>query len=833
MNPNDEFQEFLHHLSDNALQSLKHADAIARAAGSAYVGTEHLLLGVLAQESSVGAKLLKDNGVTLEKARMAMNLKPQTLVMSMGAKGLSEAAKLTLKMSWEVAQEYAQEMCGTEHIVYSILSQKNASATVLMRNMNIRTDEILNELESLLNRQSYESAEGSGTQTRRRKGKKTLLDQYSSDLTMQAREGKLDPVVGREMQIRRLVTILNRRTKNNPVLIGEPGVGKTAIVEGVATRIATDDVPDALIDKRVVMLDLAAMIAGTKYRGEFEDRLKKVMKELESDDKTIVFIDEVHQLVGAGSAEGSMDAGNILKPALARGKIQMIGATTTQEYTKHIEKDAALERRLQPIMVPETTEQETLAILRGLKKHYEEFHAVIISDEVLQDTVHLSGRYIQDRYMPDKAIDLLDETAAHLRVDKGKTPPKVRELQKELKLVHVRIDDAVDAEDYEKAAREKQRASQIQAELTKLAQSDKGAKRLKLNSDDIADTVSRMTGVPVSKVMRSEVKNLLNLEKNLGRHVIGQDEAVSAVAKAVRRSRSGVSSAKRPIGSFVFMGPTGVGKTELARVSAAEFFGNKDALIKIDMSEFSERHTSSRLVGAPAGYVGYDDGGGLTDRIRRQPYSVVLFDEIEKAHPDVFNMLLQMLEDGVLTDGKNRKVDFSNTIVIMTSNVGADKLQKEARLGFNADDSKDFENLDELHAKNQEEVRSELKKLMRPELLNRIDKTIVFRALTKKDAIQIVDLLIDELRTRLVRKGIGVELTQAAKEYLVEKGYDPKNGARPLRRLIQEQIEDYLADEVINENISKGSVVKVTAKNGSLQFKNTHETTEKKSKTKK
>jgi ATP-dependent Clp protease ATP-binding subunit ClpC len=822
MQPNDEFQEFLHHLSDNALQSLKHADAIARAAGSPYVGTEHLLLGVLAQESSMGAKLLKDNGVTLEKARLAMNLKPQTIVMSMGAKGLSEAAKLTLRMSWEVAQEYAQETCGTEHIVYSIVSQKNASATVLLKNMNVRTDDILAELEQLLNKQSYEES-SSDTTKRRRKGKKTLLDQYSTDLTMQAKEGKLDPVVGREMQIRRLVTILNRRTKNNPVLIGEPGVGKTAIVEGVASRIIKDDVPDALIDKRIVMLDLAAMIAGTKYRGEFEDRLKKVMKELEGDDKTIVFIDEVHQLVGAGSAEGSMDAGNILKPALARGKIQMIGATTTNEYNKHIEKDAALERRLQPIIVPETTEQETLAILRGLKKHYEEFHAVKISDEVLVDTVHLAGRYIQDRYMPDKAIDLLDETAAHIRVDKGKTPPRVRELQKEIKLVQIRIDDAVDNEDYEKAAKEKQRASQILEELNKLLKAGDGTKKLKLHSDDVADTVSRMTGVPVSKVVRSEISYLLNLEKNLSKNVIGQEEAVSAVAKAIRRSRSGVSSEKRPIGSFIFMGPTGVGKTELARVLANEFFGNKDALIKIDMSEFAERHSTARLVGAPAGYVGYDDGGQLTDKIRRQPYSVVLFDEIEKAHPDVFNMLLQLLEDGVVTDAKGRKVDFTNTIIIMTSNVGADKLQKEARLGFNADDDSDYQNLDELHAKNQEDVRGELTKLMRPELLNRIDKVIVFRALTKPDALAIVDLQLDELRSRLVRKGISISASKAAKEYLVEKGYDAKNGARPIRRLIQEDIENYLADKLISEELPKGSVVKIGVKKKSLDFTVLHE----------
>lgn len=820
----DDFQDFLHHLSDNALQSLRHADGIARATGSAYVGTEHLLLGVLAQENSLGAKVLRQNGVSIEKARLAMNLTAQNanIMASMGAKGLSEAAKLTLKMSWEVAQEYAQETCGTEHIVFSILSQKNASATVLLRNMNVAVDAVLGELEQLLNKQSYDQNDEIGT-TRRKKTKKTLLDQYSTDLTAQARAGKLDPVIGREMQIRRLVTILNRRTKNNPVLIGEPGVGKTAIVEGVAQRIVNDEVPDALVDKRIVILDLAAMIAGTKYRGEFEDRLKKVMRELEADTNTIVFIDEIHQLVGAGSAEGSMDAGNILKPSLARGKIQMIGATTTAEYTKHIEKDAALERRLQPVIVPETSEQETLAILRGLKKHYEDFHAVTIDDEVLIDTVSLAARYIQDRFMPDKAIDLLDEAAAHLRVEKGKTPPRLRELQKELKLVQIRIDDAVDAEDYERAAREKQHASQLQVEVAELEKTNQGAKRIALTSNDIADVVSRMTGVPVSKVIRSEVSYLMNIEKKLGKHVIGQQEAVNAVSRALRRSRSGVASSKRPIGSFIFMGPTGVGKTELARVLASEFFGNKDALVKIDMSEFSERHTSARLVGAPAGYVGYDDGGQLTDKIRRQPYSVVLFDEIEKAHPDVFNMLLQVLEDGVLTDAKGRKINFTNTIIIMTSNIGAEKMQKEAGFGFRADDKASLRDLDQLHEKTQEEVKAELKKMMRPELLNRIDKIVVFRALTKKDALQIVDLLVDELRQRLVRKGVGIELTAAAKQLLVERGYDDKNGARPLRRMLQDEIEDYIADKLISGALDKGDILKVHAQKGVFQFTPTKE----------
>jgi len=781
------------------------------------VGTEHLLLGVLAQENSMGAKLLKTTGVTLDKARLAMNLtvNKDTLISNMGSKGLSEAAKLTLKMSWDVAQEYAQELCGTEHIVYSILSQKNASATVLLRNMNVRIDEVVHELEVMLNKQSYDQVDTGAI--KKRKGKKTLLDTYSIDLTAQAKEGKLDAVIGREVQIKRLVTILNRRTKNNPVLIGEPGVGKTAIVEGVAQRIVNDDVPDALIDKRLVILDLAAMIAGTKYRGEFEDRLKKVMRELEQDTSTIVFIDEIHQLVGAGSAEGSMDAGNILKPALARGKIRIIGATTTNEYTKHIEKDAALERRLQPIMVPESTEQETLAILRGLKKYYEEFHAVEISDEVLVDTVALAGRYIQDRFMPDKAIDLLDEAGAHMRVEKGKTPPKLREFQKEMKLVQMKIDEAVDAEDYEHAAKLKQRESQIQAEVEELEKNNKGARRIKLTSDNIADVVSRMTGVPVSRVIRSEAKYLMNLERNLGKHVIGQSEAVTAVAKAVRRSRSGVSSGKRPIGSFIFMGPTGVGKTELARVLAKEFFGDTDALVKIDMSEFAERHTTARLVGAPAGYVGYDEGGQLTDKIRRQPYSVVLFDEIEKAHPDVFNILLQLLEDGTLTDAKGRKINFSNTIIIMTSNIGAEKMQKGVSLGFNADSKEDVD-ADAQYKKIKSQVRSELKKMMRPELINRIDKVIVFRSLTKKDAIKIVDLLINELKDRLVRKGISVELSKAAKEYLVEKGYDDKNGARPLRRLIQDGIEDPLADKLINDEMSKGDILKVGVNKGELIF---------------
>ncbi len=820
---NSDFNEYSQKFTNNAHGSLRHADEIARELGSAYIGTEHLLLGLLAQNTSIGSKVLENAGVTLDRARMALNLTPRALVINIGAKGLSETVKLTLKMAFDIAQDYGQEFCGTEHILYSILTQKNARATILLRDMNINIDAVVAELERFLNRQQFDDnssnvQQGRRTAVRKSSGRKTALDFYGTDLTAQAQNGKLDPVVGRDAQIRRMITILNRRTKNNPVLIGEPGVGKTAIVEGLAQRIASEDIPDALLDKRIVMLDLAAMIAGTKYRGEFEDRLKKVMAELESDKRTIVFIDEIHLLVGAGAAEGAMDAGNILKPALARRKIQLIGATTTDEYTKHIEKDAALERRLQPIQVPPTNTSETLAILKGLRKHYEEYHGVKISDEVLDDTVLLADRYVNDRFMPDKAIDLLDETAAHLRVDKGKTPPDVRRLQKELKLVEARIDDAVDAEDYERAAREKTRASQIHEELEKLHATDKHAKRLVISSEDIAEVVSRMTGVPVGKVIRSEAKYLMNLEKNIGKHIIGQEEAVTAVARAVRRSRSGVSSGRRPIGSFIFLGPTGVGKTELARVLAREFFGSDEALIKIDMSEFGEHHNVARLVGAPAGYVGYDEGGQLTDKVRRQPYSVVLFDEIEKAHPETFNILLQILEDGHLSDAKGRKIDFTNTIVIMTSNIGASKLQKEAHLGFSAHNTADLDDLAALHEANKDKVLEELKKAMRPELLNRIDKTIVFHALTKQEIFKIIDLQVDDLRSRLLKKGIGVEITAAGKQYLLEHGYDVKNGVRPLRRLIQDTLEDHISINLLDEQYATGSIVKVSARKGALVY---------------
>ena len=819
-----DYQEFSNYLTENARQSLAHAGTIARGLGDAYIGTEHLLLGLMAQDGGLGGKILEDAGVTLSKAQVALKLTPKNIIVNMGAKGYSETAKLTLRMAYDVAQDYGQDYCGTEHILYSLLSQKNSRASVLLRDMNVNTDSIVRELENFLTRQfddaDRETVEPGSRRTARKaqRTSKSMLDQFGTDLTAQARGGKLDPVVGREPQIKRVVTILNRRTKNNPVLIGEPGVGKTAIVEGLAQRIVNEDVPDSLLEKRIVMLDLAAMVAGTKYRGEFEERLKKVMAELEGDKRTVVFIDELHLIIGAGAAEGSMDAGNILKPALARGKIQVIGATTTAEYTKHVEKDAALERRFQPIQVPETTVPETIAILKGLRKHYEEFHGVSISDDVLDDTVNFAKRYIQDRFMPDKAIDLLDETAASMRVEKGKTSPEVRKLQKELKLVNARIDEAVELEDYERAARSKTRASQIQVQLDELYKTTKTGKQLVMTSDNVAEVVSRVTGVPVRKVIKTEAKYLLQLEKNISRHVIGQTEAVEAVSRAIRRNRSGIGAANRPIGSFIFLGPTGVGKTELARVLATEFFGSESALVKIDMSEFGEHHNVSRLVGAPAGYVGYDDGGQLTDKIRRQPYSLVLFDEIEKAHPDVFNMLLQVLEDGYLTDARGRRIDFTNTIVIMTSNIGADKLQKEAVFGFQAGQRTNLEDLDAMHEQNKGNVMDRLKKELRPELLNRIDKVVVFRGLTKKDIYRIIDLQVDELRKRLQKRGVTVQLTTGAKQYLLEHGYDAKNGVRPLRRLIQDTIEDQLALDLLDDKYTKGDVIQIGSRDDSLTY---------------
>jgi ATP-dependent Clp protease ATP-binding subunit ClpC len=821
----DDFAEFITHLTNNARISLQHAGSIAQGYGSAYIGTEHLLLGVLAQGSSVGAKLLADAGVTLDRAEVALNMTPRTLVIDAGAKGLSETARLTLKMSWDLAREFNQDYLGTEHIVYSILSQKNARATVLLRDMQIDVSVITGELEDYFarNTQDLHDIPVDAVQKQHKKDG-SALSVFGVDLTARAKRGELDPVIGRDGQIERMITILSRRTKNNPVLIGEPGVGKTAIVEGLAQRIVHEDVPDYLLDKRVIQLDLAAMIAGTKYRGEFEERLKKVTTELRQQPNAFVFIDELHLLVGAGAAEGALDAANMLKPALARGELRLIGATTLDEYRKHIEKDTALERRLQSIIVPESTLKDTAAILKGLKGHYESHHGVTISDEVIDEAVHMADRYISDRFMPDKAIDVIDEAASLVRVRSGRKPSRLRDYTKQLNDLNEKMESAVAAEDYERAALYKTRISQLSETLRETREAYEKKAAVTLKGDDIARAVAVMTGIPVQNVQRSEAVMLRQLERHLGKHVIGQREAIEHVSRAVRRSRSGVASTRRPIGSFIFMGPTGVGKTELAKVLAREVFGSEDALIKIDMSEFGERHNTSRLLGAPAGYVGYEDGGQLTDKIRRQPYSVVLFDEIEKAHPDVFNLLLQLLEDGTVTDAKGRTVNFNNTIIILTSNLGADKMRKEASLGFHAVTKQDERLLDNEHAKNATAAREALERMMRPELINRFDSIVTFRALTKKEVGKIFDNLISELRERMARKGIGIVVHTSAKRLLIQQGYDEVNGARPLRRSIQDNLEHLLADGILAGLYDKGDIIEVRSIKGELALRVVHET---------
>ena len=812
----EDFAEFISHLSDNAKMSVQHADAIARGNGSNYIGTEHLLLGVLAQGSSAGAKVMADAGVTLAKAEQLLDIKPTQIVVSTGAVGLSDTALLTLRMGWETAKEFNHEHLGTEHILYSVLRQNTARATTLLRDeMNIDIDDVVSELESYFDRIRGEHGDVA-TEPKTRPVKGGALSTFGIDLTAKASTGELDAMIGRAKETERLVTVLSRRTKNNPVLIGEPGVGKTAIVEGLAQRIVHEEVPDHLLDKRVIMLDMAAMIAGTKYRGEFEDRLKKVVNEIKKSGNTIVFIDELHLLVGAGAAEGSMDAANILKPALARGELHMIGATTLDEYRKYIEKDTALERRFQTIIVKEPSLKETLGILKGLKGYYEKHHGVAMSDDILEAAVYMSDRYVADRFMPDKAIDVIDEAAALVRVKQGHKPSKQRELLKELKNLNERMEEAVAAEDYERAALYKQRVSQIQEKLEVVRETQERKDAIALSEDDISHAIAVMTNIPAEKVKTNEAALLKTLEKQLAKYVIGQEEAVTKVAKAIRRSRSGVASEKRPIGSFVFMGPTGVGKTELARVLAREVFGSADALIKIDMSEFGEKHTTSRLIGAPAGYVGYEDGGKLTDKVRRQPYSVILFDEIEKAHPEVFQLMLQLLEDGTLTDAKGRAVSFRNTIIIMTSNLGADKMMKESTLGFGGTTSES--KLEDIHARNARATQEELEKFMRPELINRLDGAVTFRALTRPEVGKIFDLLVEELRQRLVRQSIGIHVTPAAKKYLIGKGYSTKFGARPLRRTIEDELEHRIAEGILGSEYQKGAILEVRMDKGVLQI---------------
>lgn len=818
----DEFSEIMGHLSENARFALQKADFYSKRYNQGYMGTEHLLMGILAQDTSTGARILRDEGIDLDSVERAQGkVAVDVPAAPMAMMSLSEATVLTLRMSMNFARENGLEMVGTEHMVYAMVRQPNSRAGLLLEKLNIDLDEIAENIEKLVEKQADESKL---EQQKRKAGKRAgyrWLSKFGTDLTEQAKLGKLDTVIGREKEIERAITVLCRRTKSNPVLIGEAGVGKTAIVEGLAMRIAKNDVPGKLIGKRVFQVDLSSVVAGTKFRGEFEERIKGIIDEAVGDDSVILFIDELHLLSGAGSAEGSMDAANILKPALARNNLKLIGATTLDEYRKSIEKDKALARRFQTVLVNEPSAAVTLRILKGIKKHYENHHQVVISDAILEEAINLSARYISDRYMPDKVIDVIDEASAIARVAVDKQGgSEYKKLKIELSDLEEKVTSAAEKEDYEKAANYKTRVEQIHKELAKLEKANANINKApEVTSENLATAISLKTGIPVNRVRGSEQELLTHLESHLQKVIIGQDDAIKSVSRAIRRGRSGISDTHRPIGSFIFLGPTGVGKTELAKVIAREVFGGDDALIKIDMSEFGEKHNVARLVGAPAGYVGYEDGGKLTEQIRRRPYSVVLFDEIEKAHPEVFNILLQILEDGELTDGQGTKVKFNNAIIILTSNLGAEEMYRESELGFTAKTKKDAKALAAEHAANEAASMKALRKLMRPELINRFDSIITFRALSEKDVSRIFNNMIEDLKKRLAQKSIGLQLTEATEKHLIEKGYDVKNGARPLRRTIEDELESLLADHILDGSLNKGDIAKIDYKNDELTLK--------------
>ena len=815
----DDFTEIMNNLTENARFALQKSDYYAKRYNNGYMSTEHLLLGILSQDTSTGARFLADEDVNLESVEKTINHTAVEVPGSqMAMMSLSEAAVLTLRMAAIFTKEQGIKLIGTEHILYALLRQPNSRASLILQGLKVDLNSLTNTIEEYTEKQAEDAKIDQKKAGFTRKAPLKWLTKYGQDLTEMAKQGKLDTVIGRDQEIERTITVLCRRTKSNPVLIGEAGVGKTAIVEGLATRIAKNEVPGSLIGKKIYQIDLSSVVAGTKFRGEFEERIKGIIDEAAGNKDLILFIDEIHLLSGAGSGEGSLDAANILKPALARGQIRLIGASTMDEYRKTIEKDKALSRRFQTVIVEEPSDTVVLRILKGIKSHYEKHHGVAIPDEILETAVNMSKRYINDRFMPDKVIDVIDEASAIAKVAADKKGGgEYKKLKIEREDLQKKIEETAEAEDFEKAALYKTRVAKIDEEIEKLEKaglSDDIAPVL--TEENLATAISLKTGIPVSKVHGSEMKMLTDLEKHLDKAIIGQDDAIKAVAKAIRRGRSGIGDPKRPIGSFLFMGPTGVGKTELARVIAREVFGGDNALIKIDMSEFGEKHNVSRLVGAPAGYVGYDDGGKLTEAVRRHPYSVVLFDEIEKAHPEVFNMLLQILEDGVLTDGQGNHIKFNNTIIILTSNLGADEMYDDTEFGFGTKDKKSDKFVEEEYEASKNAAMKALKKSMRPELINRLDAIEVFHALTRKQVEQIFDNMISDLKKRLAVKSFGLKLTKKASDFLIEKGFDPKNGARPLRRAIEDYLESILSEAIISEQIKKGEIAVVDQKGDKL-----------------
>lgn len=779
-----------------------------------YVGTEHLLLGLIAENTGVGALSLKEFGVTLEKAREEVEKAIGKGEHESDIVGFTPRTKRIFELSLLQARNLGHNYVGTEHILLGLLSEGEGVAVLILQNLGVDIQKLANRVVAM----TTESVNKPGPSNQGAAGEETPnLEKYSVDLNKLAEEGGIDPVIGRNDEIQRVIQVLSRRTKNNPVLIGEPGVGKTAIAEGLAQKIVEGSIPDIVKDKRIVSLDLPGMIAGAKYRGEFEERIKSVINELTESKDVILFIDELHMIIGAGGAEGAIDASNILKPILAKGQIQIIGATTIDEYRKYIEKDSALERRLQPIMVEEPSVEDTIKILEGLRDRYEAHHGVKITDDAIRAAAELSSRYISERFLPDKAIDLIDEAASKIRVESFIAPDDLKSLEEKLEELQKEKEEAVNNQNFEKAAEIRDMERQIKEELKNKQvnwEQKKHSSNMTVSYDEIAAIVSNWTGVPVSKMTTEESERLLKLEDTLHKKVIGQEQAVKAVSSSVRRARVGLKDPKKPVGSFIFVGPTGVGKTYLAKSLSEELFGDEDAMIRIDMSEYMEKHSVSRLVGSPPGYVGYDEGGQLTEAVRRKPYSVILFDEIEKAHPDVFNILLQILDDGRLTDSKGRTVDFKNTVIIMTSNVGATSIRKQNVLGFAS--SKGVEK--EEYEKMKETITEELKKTFRPEFLNRIDEVIVFHALKEEHVREIVDIMINDLEKRMKKLDIRIRVTDATREHISAQGFDPVYGARPLERTIRRMIEDELAEEILKGNLSKDDEIVIDYVDNKLRF---------------